>query len=418
MLIFDSRFENGNLRKAAKVNNIEYNLWLENDLNTKGHTQWYYFKVLYKDIAVRADKKTHTIKFNVLNLAKTTSLYQVGMKPCIWSKRRFEEEGLGWFRGGEEVTYTQNTILRETDFTADHQKMQTDENNNNAFLYNYNGAGEGVDTYFTLSFKYAFVPNQDDEVWFAHAIPSTYSQLQEDLLKLRQSPENEPFLRMNMLCQSLAKTPVPLLTITENVDTYLDYYEELRLQTHLSGIVKKSFRQKYNNTKKLAKQSQQTRGQVKALLDRAIEEELRQFFEYNEDHFIQASPFFEGFGQRLINYVKIHSQKKAVIITSRVHPGEPQASHMVNGLIAYLLSPKAAELRRHFVFRIVPMLNPDGVIYGNYRCSLLGCDLNRRWDKPNKYLHPPIYYAKNIVRHLHQERKVLLFCDLHGHSRK
>lgn len=45
MLIFDSRFESGNLRKAVKVNNIEYNLWLDNDLNTRGHTQWYYFKV-------------------------------------------------------------------------------------------------------------------------------------------------------------------------------------------------------------------------------------------------------------------------------------------------------------------------------------------------------------------------------------
>jgi len=38
ILIFDSRFENANLRKVAKVNNVSYNLWLENDLNTKGHT--------------------------------------------------------------------------------------------------------------------------------------------------------------------------------------------------------------------------------------------------------------------------------------------------------------------------------------------------------------------------------------------
>ena len=75
MLIFDSRFENGNLRKACKVSNIEYNLWLENDSNTKGHTQWYYFKVTYKDIASRAEKKTHKIKLNIMNLAKTTSLY-------------------------------------------------------------------------------------------------------------------------------------------------------------------------------------------------------------------------------------------------------------------------------------------------------------------------------------------------------
>jgi cytosolic carboxypeptidase protein 2/3 len=104
-LIFDSRFENGNLRKVAKVNNIEYNLWLENDLNTKGHTQWYYFKVIYKDIALRAEKKTHKIKFNFLNLAKTSSLYQDGMLPCVWSKKKNEADGTGWFKGGGDVTY-------------------------------------------------------------------------------------------------------------------------------------------------------------------------------------------------------------------------------------------------------------------------------------------------------------------------
>ena len=105
VLIFDSRFENGNLRKAAKVNNIEYNLWLENDLNTKGHTQWYYFKVIHKDITLHAEKKSHKVKFNVLNLGKTSSLYQTGMKPCIWSKNKHEKEGAGWFRGGDNITY-------------------------------------------------------------------------------------------------------------------------------------------------------------------------------------------------------------------------------------------------------------------------------------------------------------------------
>ena len=29
-------------------------------------------------------------------------------------------------------------------------------------------------------------------------------------------------------------------------------------------------------------------------------------------------------------------------------------------------------LREKFIFKIVPMLNPDGVIVGNYRCSLSG----------------------------------------------
>jgi len=67
---------------------------------------------------------------------------------------------------------------------------------------------------------------------------------------------------------------------------------------------------------------------------------------------------------------------------------------MLDGLVKYLLSKEAAPLRKEFVIRIVPMLNPDGVIYGNYRCSLLGCDLNRKWEKPNRLLQPEIFYTK------------------------
>ena len=63
--------------------------------------------------------------------------------------------------------------------------MKNNLNNNNAFLYNNNGAGEGVDTYFTLSFKYEFMANEDDELWFAHAIPSTYTDMQNKLKTLR-----------------------------------------------------------------------------------------------------------------------------------------------------------------------------------------------------------------------------------------
>lgn len=60
-------------------------------------------------------------------------------------------------------------------------------------------------------------------------------------------------------------------------------------------------------------------------------------------------------------------------------------------------------LREHFIFKIIPMLNPDGVVNGNYRCNMVGCDLNRRWPNPSKLLHPTIYYTKKLIAACHSE---------------
>ena len=60
---------------------------------------------------------------------------------------------------------------------------------------------------------------------------------------------------------------------------------------------------------------------------------------------------------------------------------------MMKGVIDFLTdvdNQEAKLLREKFIFKIIPMLNPDGVINGNYRCSLAGCDLNRRWKNPIK----------------------------------
>ena len=82
-------------------------------------------------------------------------------------------------------------------------------------------------------------------------------------------------------------------------------------------------------------------------------------------------------------------------------------------------NPLAYNLRNLFIFKIVPMLNPEGVLCGNFRCSFTGADLNRRWDTPDELLHPQIYYLKNLLKRLiSKEKEILVFCDLHGHSRK
>ena len=71
--------------------------------------------------------------------------------------------------------------------------------------------------------------------------------------------------------------------------------------------------------------------------------------------------------------------RKGVVLSSRVHPGETGASWMMKGMIDYLTGPSlnAKILRDNFVFKIVPMLNIDGVVNGSTRCNLSGVDLNR-----------------------------------------
>ncbi|KAK1335744.1 hypothetical protein QTO34_003538 [Cnephaeus nilssonii] len=64
------------------------------------------------------------------------------------------------------------------------------------------------------------------------------------------------------------------------------------------------------------------------------------------------------------------------------------------------------------------MLNPDGVIVGNYRCSLAGRDLNRHYKTILKESFPCIWHTRNMIKRLLEEREVLLYCDFHGHSRK
>lgn len=51
----------------------------------------------------------------------------------------------------------------------------------------------------------------------------------------------------------------------------------------------------------------------------------------------------------------------------------------MEGIINALLgeTAEADYLRQHYVFKIIPMMNPDGVIYGNSRCNLAGVDINR-----------------------------------------
>jgi len=86
---------------------------------------------------------------------------------------------------------------------------------------------------------------------------------------------------------------------------------------------------------------------------------------------------------------------------------------MLNGLVAD--GRRDEHIRNKLVFKIVPMLNPDGVIHSNHRTSLHSIDLNRCWNDDRKQC-PEVLAIKGIIRQTIGNR--LAFFDLHGHSKK
>ncbi|XP_048590295.1 uncharacterized protein LOC5514750 isoform X2 [Nematostella vectensis] len=300
-LKFESRFECGNLQQAKRIGRYEYDLVLSNDLYTKRHTQWYYFRVENMVPGV-------TYKFNIINLLKRDSLYNYGMKPLLYSSKVAEDSSIDWQRSGHHVNYTRTV------------------NNKNVLL-----SRDLI--YFTLTFQVEF-PHAGDTCYLAHCYPYSYSDLERYLMSLVDNPLTSQHVRREVLCKTKAGNNCYVLTITSS-----------------------------------------------QVPDR---------------------------------------DKLGVVISARVHPGETNASWMMKGLLDYLSSnDKVAEsLRQKFVFKIVPMLNPDGVIVGNYRTNLAARDLNRTYKDPKKESFPTVWYTKNMLESFKKNHEVIIYCDLHGHSRK
>ncbi|KAL3289386.1 hypothetical protein HHI36_022816 [Cryptolaemus montrouzieri] len=111
---------------------------------------------------------------------------------------------------------------------------------------------------------------------------------------------------------------------------------------------------------------------------------------------------------------------RTVAVMARVHPGESPTSFVCQGLLEILVSSNALAtiLRENVVFRIFPMLNPDGVFVGNYRSNISGLDLNRSWNMATPFSHPTIHAILEMLKSLdNSENEQLDFViDIHAHS--
>ncbi|CAF0864478.1 unnamed protein product [Adineta ricciae] len=309
-VLFESRFESGNLMKAVQVGEFDYELYLRYDLYTKRNTQWYYFRLQN----VQVDQR---YRFTIVNFFKSTSLYSAGMRPLMYSVQDAETKGIGWRRWGEEIVYYKNNLL----------------------------APDNATNMYSLTWTCKF-PNNNDTYYFAHCYPYTYSDLQDYLNEIQNDRSKSDYCKQKVLCRTLAGNFIYMLTITNPVP----------LQTNPTNT---------------------------------------------------STP-------------SEHQVKKGVVVTARVHPGETNGSWMMKGLLDFLLgdSADAKLLRDNFIFKIIPMLNPDGVIVGNYRCSLAGRDLNRNYKTVLKDAYPSIWHTREMIKRFMTETELVLYCDFHGHSRK
>ncbi|CAH2105329.1 unnamed protein product [Euphydryas editha] len=203
------------------------------------------------------------------------------------------------------------------------------------------------DNTFTLSFRYRTAENPKATTFFAFTYPYSFAELQIALnsidLKMLplpppQSPDDIYYCR-ECLIYSLEGRRVDLLTISSH-----------------HGITTER------------------------------EDRLKNLFPENQER-----PFkFQN--------------KKVIFVSARVHPGETPSSFVFNGFLNLLLTrndPVAMQLRKLYVFKLIPFLNPDGVARGHYRTDTRGVNLNRVYLNPSLIYHPTVYASRSLIRYYH-----------------
>jgi len=109
------------------------------------------------------------------------------------------------------------------------------------------------------------------------------------------------------------------------------------------------------------------------------------------------------------------SEKKVIYIIGRQHAAETASSHMLKGMIDFLISDDtdAQRMMNHFVWYIVPMVNPDGVYSGKSRATSKNRDPNRDWHDDN-HNSVEIDIVRGDINSKHTAYGIDFFIDWHS----
>ncbi|XP_035881948.1 cytosolic carboxypeptidase 6 isoform X2 [Phyllostomus discolor] len=461
-LTFDACFESGNLGRVDQVSEFEYDLFIRPDTCNPRFRVWFNF-------TVENVKESQRVIFNIVNFSKTKSLYRDGMAPMVKSTSRPK-----WQRLPPKNVYYYRCPDHRKNYVMSFAFCFDREEDIYQFAYCY------PYTYTRFQHYLDSLQKRNMDYFFREKLGQSVQQRQLDLLTIT-SPEDKSDLE-NSVMQKKIKIPKLSLNHIEEDGEVKDYGEEDSQLRHIkrpegrkpSEVAHKSIEAV---VARLEKQNGLSLGHStcpeevfvaaspgtedmdsleEAAVPRALYEELLRTYQQQQEEMRHLQQELERTRRQLVQQAKKlkecgalvsemkelrdlnrrlqdvlllrlgsdnlreGAEQKVVFITGRVHPGETPSSFVCQGIIDFLISqhPVARALREHLVFKIAPMLNPDGVYLGNYRCSLMGFDLNRHWLDPSPWAHPTLHGVKQLIIQMHNDPKTSLefYIDIHAHS--
>lgn len=298
-----------------------------------------------------------TVKFTLMNQTKSPHFYKVGMTPLVFSEKDNQTIYISWAAKTDNLYLSKPHVQPGKAHGNRHICVGHEPKN----CVHDTGVNDVPSCYHTLSFTHTF-KYDGDRVYFAFGKPYGFSMLLKYLVTSAERKLRQEKMTAGNNNSNNNSTKAEFEVKNERI-----YYKREQLCTSLGGIP------------------------VFAIT--------------------LTSPQNGGLDKR-----------RYVIITSRVHSSEIPGSYKIEGILNFLLSekePMADSLLREFVFLIVPMMNPDGVVLGNNRCSLFGTDLNRCWGHPVSSKQPTVFALKKKLKSLiKSEKQIYVYCDLHGHSKQ
>ena len=109
--------------------------------------------------------------------------------------------------------------------------------------------------------------------------------------------------------------------------------------------------------------------------------------------------------------------KHIIFITARVHPGETPGTLMFNGILKLLIdndNQMSKILLDNFIFKLIPIINVDGVSNGYFRLNNEGYNLNRCYLGPSPKITPENYAITKLFYFYSSNYKVRYYFDLHA----